>query len=168
MLPIMLNLETLDILLIGEGEKLYAREDKLRDLGIKKLVVIHTPFTKIKFNNFDVVMIVGLTDDECKNLHTAAKVAGCLVNVEDKKEYCDFFFQSFVKRGKLLISVSTNGASPGTAKIVRDKIEETFPPQWANNIDEIALKRIEWKQTGKSYNEVNELTKAYIEEKNWL
>ena len=168
MLPVMLNLETLDILLIGAGEKLYAREDKLRELGAKKLTVIHAPFGKLKLDNFDVIMVVGLDEDECKNLHSSGKAAGCLVNVEDNKKYCDFFFQSFVKRGDLLISISTNGKTPGTAKIVRDKIEEIFPPEWADHIDEIATKRTKWKSVGKNYDEVNELTKAYVKEKNWL
>lgn len=168
MLPVMLNFETLDFLLIGEGEKLYAREKKLHDLGVRKLVVIQPPLGKIKFDNFDVVMVVGLEDSECKNLHSKAKIAGCIVNIEDKKEYCDFFFQSFVKRGDLLISVSTNGKTPGTAKIIRDKIEEIFPAEWGNHIDEISAKRIEWKNSGKNYDEVNELTKNFVKQKNWL
>ncbi|MEQ1790510.1 MAG: NAD(P)-dependent oxidoreductase, partial [Rickettsiales bacterium] len=111
---------------------------------------------------YDVVLIVGLDDAQSANLHKQAKAARCLVNVEDNKDYCDFFFQSFVKRGKLLISVSTGGSSPATAKIVRDKIEETFPPEWEDYMDNIAQKRIEWKAAGKTYDEVNELTKEYM------
>jgi precorrin-2 dehydrogenase / sirohydrochlorin ferrochelatase len=168
MLPVMLNLETLKIALIGEGEKLRAREAKLFELGAKHLTVMNASFSHIEFHNFDVVMIVGLPEDIFTNLHSAAKAAGCLVNVEDKKEYCDFFFQSFVKRGGLLISVSTSGKTPGTAKIVRDKIAEIFPQEWENYIDEIAVKRMEWKQSGKTYDEVNQLTKLYVKERGWV
>jgi precorrin-2 dehydrogenase/sirohydrochlorin ferrochelatase len=107
-------------------------------------------------------MVVDLPEEQCAEIYNAAKAARCMVNVEDNKKYCDFFFQSFVKRGKLLISVSTNGSSPGTAKIVRDKINEIFPPAWEQYIDEIAAKRAEWKHAGKSYDEVNELTKEWF------
>ena len=168
MLPVMLNLNTLKIALIGSGAKLYARQKKLEELGTTNLNVISTDFDQINFPNFDVVMIVDLPEAILTNLHSQAKQAGCLINVEDKKEYCDFFFQSFVKRGDLLISVSTNGKTPATAKIVRDKIEEIFPPKWEEYIEEIAAKRTEWKQSGKSYDEVNELTKTYVKEKGWV
>ncbi len=168
MMPVMLNLETLRIALIGEGEKLNAREKKLHELDAKNLTVINTAFDHINFRNFDIVLIVDLPESIFTKLHTAAKAAGCLVNVEDKKEFCDFFFQSFVKRGDLLISVSTNGKSPGTAKIIRDKIEDIFPPEWSDYIDEISQKRTKWKQEGKSYDEVNALTKAYVKEKGWV
>lgn len=168
MLPVMLNTDTLSILLIGQGKKLHAREAKLRELGAKKLTVLHPPLPTILFQDFDVVMIVDLDNETSAKLHTDAKKAGVLVNVEDKKEFCDFFFQSFVKRGDLLISVSTNGKTPGTAKIIRDKIEELFPEIWGERIDEISAKRTEWKASGKSYDEVNELTKQYIKNNNWL
>ncbi len=119
-------------------------------------------------SEYHIVLIVGLDDATSAQLHAEAKAAGALVNVEDKKEFCDFFFQSFVKRGELLLSVSTKGQSPGTAKIIRDKLGELFPEIWGERIDEIAKKRAEWKSAGKSYDEVNELTKEYIKKNNWL
>jgi len=161
MLPVMLNPKSLKFLLLGQGEKMAARAAKLRELEIN-FKSYHPPYIKINFAEYDVVLIVGLDEAQSVSLHKQAKEAGCLVNVEDNKDYCDFFFQSFVKRGKLLISVSTGGSSPATAKIVRDKIEETFPPAWEDYLDDIAQKRIEWKASGKTYDEVNELTKGYM------
>ena len=165
--PVMFNLETLRIALIGQGKKLLARETKLREVGAQQLVVSSYQLSeRYDFSKFDVVMIVDLDEETSGKLYTQAKAARCLVNVEDNKKYCDFFFQSFVKRGKLIIGVSTNGSSPATAKLVRDKIEETFPPIWEEYIDEIAQKRIEWKAAGLNYDEVNQKTKDYA--KKWL
>ena len=161
MLPIMLNPKSLKFLLLGQGEKMVARAAKLTELGIS-YKSYYPPYIKLNFAEYDVVLIVGLDEDLSGKLYHEAKAERCLVNVEDNKKYCDFFFQSFVKRGKLLISVSTGGNSPATAKIVRDKIEETFPPEWEDYMDEIAQKRIEWKAAGKSYDEVNELTKDHM------
>jgi precorrin-2 dehydrogenase/sirohydrochlorin ferrochelatase len=168
MLPIALNTEKLQVALIGTGAKLHARENKLRELGVKSLSVFQTNFDAIDCSKFDIVLIVGLPINIFTNLHRAAKDAGCLVNVEDEKDYTDFYFQSFVKRGDLLISVSTSGKTPGTAKIIRDKIEEIFPADWANYIDEISAMRTTWKNSGKTYDEVNELTKEFVKNKNWL
>ncbi len=168
MLPVTLNTSAHKTLLIGTGEKLRAREKKLRELGIEKLTIIEPPFDKINFRNFAFVLIVGLDEDTSAKLYKKAKTMGALVNVEDNKKYCDFFFQSFVKRGNLLLSVSTNGKTPGTAKIIRDKLEDLFPEIWGERIDEISNKRQEWKASGKSYDEVNNLTKQYIKDKNWL
>jgi len=167
MLPVMINLETSKILLIGQGAKLHAREAKLNELGASNLDIKYQMSDVRDFSVYDVVMVVDLPEEQCAKIYKAAKAAHCMVNVEDNKKYCDFFFQSFVRRGKLLISISTNGSSPGTAKIIRDKINDIFPPEWEQYID-VAAKRAQWKQLGKSYDEVNELTKQYVADKNWL
>ena len=162
MLPVMLNLETLKILLIGQGEKLLARKAKLEEAGVKNLVIKNQQSEIQNFAEFDVVMVVGFSEAESAAIYHAAKAARCLVNVEDNKKYCDFFFQSFVRRGKLLIGVSTHGASPATAKIVRDRLLQIFPPQWEQYIDQIAKNRKQWRLEGKTYDQVNELTKEYM------
>lgn len=168
MLPIVLNHETLSILLIGQGEKLLARKNKLIELGIQNLTVFEKHTTQLPKRKFDIVMIVGFDEETSAELHKQAKEMGALVNVEDNKKYCDFFFQSFVKRGDLMLSVSTNGKTPGTTKVIRDKLEELFPEVWGERIDEIATKREEWKASGKTCEEVNNLTKQYIKDKNWI
>jgi siroheme synthase-like protein len=160
----MLNIETLKILLLGQGDKLSAREAKLKDAGASNLTILND--APEDFSGFDVVMIVGFDEETSSKFYCAAKKARCLVNVEDNKKYCDFFFQSFVKRGKLIIGVSTGGNSPATAKLIRDKIEQTFPDIWEQHLEEISQKRIEWKSAGKSYEEVDQLTRDYL--KKWL
>lgn len=164
----MLSFKTLRFLLIGQGKKLHERKNKLKELGAENLTVLIPPLPNILFPEFDVVMVVDLDDDTSAKIHADAKAAKCLVNVEDKKEFCDFFFQSFVNRGDLLISVSTKGKSPGTAKLIRDRIEELFPETWAARLDEIAKLREEWKNSGLSYDEVNQKTQEYIRKNKWL
>ena len=97
--------EKLPILLIGQGEKLRAREKKLRELGILKLDIVEKDFTSVSFENYPVVLVVGLDDETSLMLYTKAKDAKSIVNVEDDKRYCDFFFPSYLKRGSLVISV---------------------------------------------------------------
>ena len=161
----MLNLETLSIALIGEGKQFERRKNLLAEAGATKLTSFN-PQDVIEFGKFDVVMIVDAPN--APELHAKAKAAKCIVNVEDEKEFCDFYFQTFIQRGDLQISVSTNGKSPGTAKLIRQKLEKDFPEIWAERIAEISALRDKWKASGCSYDEVNAKTEQYITEKNWL
>lgn len=49
-----------------------------------------------------------------------------LLNSADNPEACDFHVPSTVRRGELLITVSTGGASPALARQIRKKLEEEF------------------------------------------
>lgn len=60
-------------------------------------------------------------------LHGWAKAAGALVNVADEKEYCDFITPSVVERDTLTIAISTGGAAPVVARILRARVEAMLP-----------------------------------------
>ena len=50
-----------------------------------------------------------------------------LVNVVDQSELCGFYFPSIVKKGELVVGVSSGGNSPTLAKETRKKIEGVLP-----------------------------------------
>jgi precorrin-2 dehydrogenase/sirohydrochlorin ferrochelatase len=49
------------------------------------------------------------------------------INVVDMPRYCSFILPSILRRGQLTIAISTEGASPGLAKRIRQQIEKLFP-----------------------------------------
>lgn len=165
MLPIMLDLSKLSVALIGSGSQFERRKELLVEAGATKLSSFN-PQDNVEFAKFDVVMIVDAPN--AAELHAQAKAAGCIVNVEDEKQFCDFFFQTFVQRGDLQISVSTNGKSPGTARLIRECLEECYPAEWEQRLEEIGAKRSEWKAQGASYAQVNEKTEEYVKSRDWL
>lgn len=57
----------------------------------------------------------------------AARTARSPVNVADVPPECDFYFGAQVRRGPLQAMVSTSGAGPKVAVIVRDTIAEAIP-----------------------------------------
>ena len=61
-----------------------------------------------------------------------ARATGVLVNVVDVPELCDFYLPATVRRGHLLIAVSTDGVFPGLSKTLRLELEETFGPEYAD------------------------------------
>lgn len=64
-----------------------------------------------------------------------AEGRGCLVNVVDKPDLCNFIVPSIVRRGGLQIAISTGGAAPALAKRLRRRLTEEFGPEWAEYID---------------------------------
>jgi uroporphyrin-III C-methyltransferase/precorrin-2 dehydrogenase/sirohydrochlorin ferrochelatase len=57
----------------------------------------------------------------------AAKSAGLLVNVADRPELCDFIMPSIVDRSPLAIAISTEGASPILARMLKARLESLIP-----------------------------------------
>lgn len=76
-----------------------------------------------------VLWIVDLPDQTAKTLASQARAARVLVNVEDKPAFCDFHSVAEVRRGDLLLTVSTNGAAPGLAGAIRRNLETCFPAE---------------------------------------
>jgi precorrin-2 dehydrogenase/sirohydrochlorin ferrochelatase len=73
------------------------------------------------------------------------------VNIVDVPRYCTFILPSVLRRGKLTVAVSTEGASPSLAKRIRQQLEESFPPAYEDYIDLAARARIYLRQQGVPY-----------------
>ena len=59
----------------------------------------------------------------------AARALGIPVNVVDVPEECDFFTPSIVERAPLTVAISTEGAAPVLARLVRARIEAMLAPE---------------------------------------
>lgn len=70
-----------------------------------------------------------------------AHAAGVPCNVADDPDACDFQVPSVVRRGELLIAISTGGASPLVARRLRETLEARFGPEWAPYLDLLAALR---------------------------
>ena len=112
--------------------------------------------------------IVDLPLAQAAPLARAARAAGCLVNLEDVSEFCDFHNPAQVRRGDLLLTVSTAGKSPGLAARIRSELARTFGPEWSDRLNRIAGKRAAWRRRGRSLDELARLTDAAIDANGWL
>ena len=59
-----------------------------------------------------------------------AKAAGVPVNVADRPALCDFILPAIVDRDDVVVAISTGGASPTLATILRARIEAALPQQF--------------------------------------
>ena len=185
MFPVTLDLSVVKITLVGGGPASLRRLQQLDNAGVRYISVFSDNFSKTFWNHAgsrlhtrmpeaeeikksSVVIIADIPDSQMIPIVQVARSNSVLVNVEDRKEYCDFHFPSFVRRGDLLLSVSTAGRSPALAKRIREKLEKIFPFEWQSRLDELAALREEWKRKGYSFDEVSELSNQFIDEKGWL
>lgn len=80
-------------------------------------------------------VLIGLCDaaddDEARRFAEAGRQRGVPVNVVDKPDFCDFQFGSIVNRSPLVISISTDGASPVFGQALRTRIEALLPEGFA-------------------------------------
>ena len=60
-----------------------------------------------------------------------ARRRGVWVNAADDPAHCDFILPAVVRRGALAVAVSTGGASPALARLVREEIERHLGRDYA-------------------------------------
>lgn len=185
MFPIVLDPGALRFALIGEGEAVLKRLALLDEAGVIHVEVYSgspdAAFLAMAGDRLkgkrpsqaaleaaQVVLLAGLEPGEAETLAGLVRKAGRLVNTEDVKALCDFHIPSAVRRGDLLLTVSTGGRSPGLARRLRRHIEALFGPEWAGRLDELADRREGWRRQGLDIPSIGRRTDAYVDEKGWL
>ena len=73
--------------------------------------------------------VVAATSDEELNRQISAECRRrrIPVNVVDVKEECSFIFPALVKDGDIVAGISTGGASPAMARLLKQRIREAIP-----------------------------------------
>ena len=174
MLPIILDVSSLKVGVIGNGLQAVKRLDMLRDADVREIVIfspdpgdemnaaaenlvkLHLPSAE-DISSFDIIFIANLEAEE-----------GVLVNVEDVKPLCDFHVPSIVRRGKLLLTASTGGVSPALARRLREFLAAHFTPVWADRLEKVGVARHKWRDEGLSFGEVSKNTNDLIDKEGWL
>ncbi len=75
-----------------------------------------------------------------------AREAGALVNDVTEPEMTDFTVPASFRRGDLLVTVSTEGASPGFARAMRRELEQKFPESFGLWLEKLKEMRLEMKE----------------------
>jgi len=60
-----------------------------------------------------------------------AQLRGVWINSADDPENCDFILPAVLHRGELCVAISTGGASPATARAVREELDSYFTVDYA-------------------------------------
>jgi siroheme synthase-like protein len=148
--PVMLDREGRECLVVGGGVVAARKVAGLLDAGARVTVVspILAPavldiardgrlrwwpreYASGDVAGFALVMVA--TDDDDVNALVAAeaRARAIWVNCADDPGRCDFILPSVLRRGPLTVAVSTGGASPTVAHMVREELEAVLPPDYA-------------------------------------
>ncbi|CCL62502.1 bifunctional precorrin-2 dehydrogenase/sirohydrochlorin ferrochelatase [Clostridioides difficile] len=141
--PINLKLDELDVVIIGGGEVAYRKCKNFLEFNKNVTIVskqILNKFYDLKGNIKiikddykeiyikDASIIIAATNNRELNMEIGlyCRAKNKLVNVVDNIEISNFTVPSYIKRGDLLISVSTGGKSPSLSSKIKKEIEERY------------------------------------------
>lgn len=82
-------------------------------------------------------MVISATDDRPtqEKVYGEAQQRSLLLNVADVPELCNFILPAVVRRGELIVAVSTGGRSPALARRLRRELECRFGPEYGVLVD---------------------------------
>lgn len=167
MLPLVFLPET-PTLLAGRGPAFAKRRALLEGAGMTRLAVHEGLPPALALEGRRLVFGAGLTDAESEWLATAARIRGVPVNIEDVPHLCDLHVPALVRRGELLLTVSTGGAAPALSAALRAWLEEAFGEEWAGHLEEVAALRSRLRAEGRTPAEVIRGVRAHLDHAGWL
>ncbi|MBD2859262.1 uroporphyrinogen-III C-methyltransferase [Spongiibacter sp. KMU-158] len=111
----------------------------------------------------NIFLVIAATDDRELNKQVSADchARNIPVNVVDDPELCSFILPAIVDRSPLMIAISSGGASPVLARLIRSRLESSIPSAFGrlaslvgsfrdkvkNRFDDIEDRRDFWEQT---------------------
>ena len=100
---------------------------EIRENAPSGVLFLERDFEEADLGRADIV--VAATGDKQLNawIASACRSRGIPVNAVDDPDNCDFIFPAIIKRGRLTVSVSTDGASPVYAAAVKKEISNLVP-----------------------------------------
>jgi len=105
----------------------------------------------------------GVEASALRDLVATARAGGTLVNAEDRPEFCDFHSPAIVRRGDLLLTVSTGGRSPRLAHRLGRFLGEVFGPEWQRRLEDLGALRALWREAGADPTTVSDWTDAWMD-----
>ncbi|RDY22763.1 bifunctional precorrin-2 dehydrogenase/sirohydrochlorin ferrochelatase [Romboutsia maritimum] len=150
--PINFKIEDVKVTIIGGGKVAYRKCKNFLDFGAL-VKIISTDFIdefndineKVEFikNSYkeiyikDSYIVVAATNNKKINeeIGIYCRNNGKLVNVVDNIDISNFTVPSYVKRGDLLISVSTGGKSPSLSSKIKKELEDKYDDSYEEYIE---------------------------------
>lgn len=184
MIPLALNPFRLRLGLVGAGTPALRRLRGLRAAGAGDTLSVFTTDPALaaqagdgailrlpeeaEISALNLLWVAGLEEAVYRPLADQARAHKVLLNVEDVPAFCDFNAVAEVRRGDLLLTVSTNGQAPGLASAIRKRLEACFPESWAARVRNIATLRQGWRQDAVPMAESARRIEALLAENCWL
>lgn len=145
-LPVFLKLTDLPCLVVGGGEVAFRKVRSLLRSGAKVTVLapeLHSALEALVLNQKisyrpgyftpealeGFYLVISATNLRAVNVavHSAASLRRLPVNVVDSPDLCSFIFPAIIDRSPLILAISTGGASPVLARLLKARLEILIP-----------------------------------------
>lgn len=154
--PIMVDLKNRSVCIIGAGNIALRKAKKyleyeanvvvigqsiknefyiLKDIFKERLTLIENKFEGKYLDNSFLVEIATNNRELNANICDICKNKKILCNVVDDPKECDYIIPATVKRGSLILSVSTLGKSPSYSSKIRKELECTYDESNSEFVD---------------------------------
>lgn len=146
-LPIFFKLTGQACLIVGGGEVAARKTETLRQAGGKVTIIapdlapsliklldkghiqwIDKGFSSEVIEGFKLVIAATSNRSVNEQVYQAAQARNLPVNVVDCPELCSFIFPAIIDRSPIVAAISSGGASPVLARLLRVKLEALIPP----------------------------------------
>ncbi len=186
--PVFLKMEAFRVLIVGGGkialEKITAVLSNSPDTQVvlvasrispeiialkqryPRLVLKQKPYQTTDLDQTDLV--ISATGDRllAERIKKEARQQRLLVNIADTPDLCDFYLGAVVSRGDLKIAISTNGKSPTMAKRFREVLDDVFPDETQEVLENLSSIRRDLKgDLSEKMKRLNALTSLLVENK---
>ena len=124
-LPLFFDLAGRRVVVVGQGPAADRRAELARSAGAAVFQLETTSAADLR-GAVAVFVATGNLDSDT-DARRAAKAAGVPVNVADRPGLSDFILPAIIDRDEVVVAVSTGGASPSLATLLRARIETLLP-----------------------------------------
>jgi precorrin-2 dehydrogenase/sirohydrochlorin ferrochelatase len=154
--PILLELESCKITIIGAGSVALRKAQALLDTGARLVIIaenFHPSFQtleknpnieliKSKYDKIyltDAALVISATDNQKLNqrVYRDCRQSDIPCNTVDNPKLCDFYMPALIKKGNLTIAVSTQGDCPGYAGFLKRNMENFVTDRHGEFLEEL-------------------------------
>jgi precorrin-2 dehydrogenase/sirohydrochlorin ferrochelatase len=168
--PINLNLEGRSCLVVGAGRIGLRKTEQLLAAGARVTVVapdvvgdfsglpvtIHQrAFELIDLDGQRLVITATGNRELDQLIYDTCEERGIWINSADDPDRCAFTLPAVVRRGDLMVTVSTGGNSPALSSWMRQKLEALVGPEFEEVVNELAQERVLIHADGRSTEDVD-------------
>jgi len=167
--PVFLDLEGRLAMVAGAGPEVEARAGALLEVGARVRVVSARPSAEVRAlararrielrerpfapEDLDGAAIAIAAGDALtiQTVRAAASAARVPLNVVDRPELCDWIHGAVLRRGRLVVAISTSGAAPALGVRLRDRLAGELGQEYARFLEIAAEHRASIAASGLSF-----------------
>lgn len=126
-LPLFFDIAGRRVVVVGEGPMADRRAELARSAGADVRRFAAGAIKPRDFRGAAAAFVAAGDEASDAAVQRLARAAGVPVNVADRPALCDFILPAIVDRDGVVVAISTGGASPTLATVLRGRIEAALP-----------------------------------------